>query len=334
MKIFSPLINLFKGIQRRVEPVSDDDIYDICCSGFNGDKDALTSLRDLSDSGNIIATGYLAVLLFRSHIFKDKIRAEILISRVIPRLRLAMYPSRHSEFIQGIYYAEVSERGVSGDHGRSLNAIKFLLLAANRGLEMAQNALGLSYQYGSGVIENKEEAVVWYLKAACQGFSGAQNNLGYCYEHAEGIALDATEAVKWYSLSSQQGYALAQANLGYCHQYGIGLPVNHKEAVRLFRLAAEQGLPNAQNDLGNPYIRHKLPDGIFKKNATFIGRLFSTILGYCYQNAQGVPLSTFKAVKLYRLAAEQNYSIAQSNLGYWLTYFIDFAQIILFLSLQ
>ena len=49
---------------------------------------------------------------------------------------------------------------------------------AERGLAFAQVNLGLMYDTGYGVPENKAEAVRWYRLAAEQGNAVAQYNLG------------------------------------------------------------------------------------------------------------------------------------------------------------
>ena len=75
-----------------------------------------------------------------------------------------------------------------------------------------------------------------------QGFSDAQNNLGVCYDCGEGIEQDKTEAVKWYRKAAEQGNAGGQLNLGLCYEKGEGVKPDKTEAIKWLRKAAEQDI--------------------------------------------------------------------------------------------
>lgn len=101
--------------------------------------------------------------------------------------------------------------------------------------------------------EDYAEAVKWYRKAAEQGLAVAQNDLGVCYENGEGVPQDYAEAVKWYRKAAEQGNVEAQSNLGNCYQLGNGVTQDFAEAAKWHRKAAEQGNVEAQLFLGNYY---------------------------------------------------------------------------------
>ncbi|RJX18195.1 MAG: sel1 repeat family protein [Desulforudis sp.] len=124
---------------------------------------------------------------------------------------------------------------------------------AERGDTYAQMCLGLAYEKGEGVEQNKHEAVKWYRKAAEQGLATAQNNLGWLYERGKGVKQNKAEAVKWYRKAAKQGLATAQNNLGWVYESGEGVKQNKAEAVKWYRKAAKQGLATAQNSLGHAY---------------------------------------------------------------------------------
>ncbi|WP_277870245.1 tetratricopeptide repeat protein, partial [Vibrio breoganii] len=65
------------------------------------------------------------------------------------------------------------------------------------------------YQTGTGVIENRKEAVRWYEKAANQGNAFAQGKLGWMYETGTGVIENHKEAVRWYEKAANQGNAQA-----------------------------------------------------------------------------------------------------------------------------
>ena len=67
------------------------------------------------------------------------------------------------------------------NQGDYATALKEFRVFANRGLDRAQNNLGVMYDKGQGVTQDYKEAVKWYRKAAEQGIAPAQMNLGRMY---------------------------------------------------------------------------------------------------------------------------------------------------------
>ena len=165
-------------------------------------------------------------------------------------------------------------------------AVKWFRKAAEQGHVEAQYSLGTCYHEGEGVAEDKVTAVWWYRKAAEQGHAEAQNNLGWCYTLGDGVAEDKVEAVWWYRKAAEQGHAEAQYRLGMCYDNGDGVAEDKVEAVEWYRKAAEQGYARAQYDLG-----------------------------WCYYDGEGVAEDKVEAVKWFRKAAKQGYARAQYRLG-------------------
>ncbi|MBR4985961.1 MAG: sel1 repeat family protein, partial [Proteobacteria bacterium] len=71
----------------------------------------------------------------------------------------------------------------------------------------AQYSLGLLYQKGEGVAQDKAQAAEWYRKAAEQGLGVAQYSLGLLYQKGEGVAQDKAQAVEWIRKAAEQGYS-------------------------------------------------------------------------------------------------------------------------------
>ena len=96
-----------------------------------------------------------------------------------------------------------------------------------------------------------EEAAVLFRKGAEQGSAEAQFNIGLMYDNGQGVTEDRKEAAKWYLKSAQQGYASAQINLGKLYIKGDGVPYDYQQAVKWFSKAAEQGSEeaNRQKDM-------------------------------------------------------------------------------------
>ena len=121
-----------------------------------------------------------------------------------------------------------------------VEALSYFRKSAERGYTAAHIQLGLCYDYGNGVKENKKEAVKWYRKAAEQGEAVAQNILGICYADGRGVAKNYKEAVKWFRKAAEQGFAAGQRELGLCYVHGRGVAKDQAEALKWLRKAAEQ----------------------------------------------------------------------------------------------
>ena len=79
---------------------------------------------------------------------------------------------------------------------------------------LAQFNLGNAYYDGTGVPQNKTEAVKWFRLAAAQGNDIAQYQLGFMYFEGEGVPEDFVQAYKWWNLAAAAGIANAKKNKG------------------------------------------------------------------------------------------------------------------------
>jgi TPR repeat protein len=79
------------------------------------------------------------------------------------------------------------------------------------------------YDYGTGVTQDKQQAVYWYRKAAEQGHAGAQGNLAWMYQFGEGVAQDDEQAIYWYRKSAEQGNTISQSNLDKMLDNGVSV---------------------------------------------------------------------------------------------------------------
>lgn len=69
----------------------------------------------------------------------------------------------------------------------------------------AQNALGLRYATGEGVVLNETEAVRWFTKAAEQGNVPSQSKLGAIYYSGRGVRQDPSQAYFWIVVARASG---------------------------------------------------------------------------------------------------------------------------------
>jgi hypothetical protein len=141
--------------------------------------------------------------------------------------------------------------GVCGPAGAGTNAVAETRAAnditlrwrAEQGEATAQNNLGVCYLAGTGVKQDKAEALKWFHKSAEQGDAKAQFNLGVCYRKGEGLAVDMTQAALWFRRAAEQGLAAAQFNLGMCYLGGVGVREDLATAYQWFYLAGVFGMP-------------------------------------------------------------------------------------------
>ena len=126
-----------------------------------------------------------------------------------------------------------------------------LKVKANEGDVLAQYYLALEYLKDNNAFKDSVEAVKWLKKAAEKGHPGAQNVLGLAYERGwGGLKKDDKEALKLYQKAANQNHAGGQYSLGLFYYKGLGgLEKNEEEAYKLFKKAADKGHPLAKKKI-------------------------------------------------------------------------------------
>lgn len=104
--------------------------------------------------------------------------------------------NRHQPQLQTVL---ASSRPPKSDPGPAVETatLSQLRQMADNGDAAAQNALGLRYATGDGVVLNEQEAVRWFIKAAEQGNVAAQSKLGSIYYSGRGVPQDPNRAYFW-----------------------------------------------------------------------------------------------------------------------------------------
>jgi TPR repeat protein len=164
-------------------------------------------------------------------------------------------------------------------------AYVYMRASAERGLDTAQNKLGIMYENGRGVEQNYQQAVYWYQKAAKQGFVSAQKKIAIMYQEGRGTAQDYQQAYYWYKKIATKGDKYAQNSLAIIYEDGQGVEQNYQQAVYWYKKAAKQGLDYAQQKLG-----------------------------YMYQKGRGVEQDSQQSESWYQKSAEQGNHLAMSGL--------------------
>src|SRR5258706_636075 len=88
---------------------------------------------------------------------------------------------------------------------------KALIAKADGGDTNAQFSVGSAYDTGKGAPRSGENAIKYYLMAAERGHVEAQNSVGSGLQAEKRY----TEALPWYERASAQGHPLATNNLAY-----------------------------------------------------------------------------------------------------------------------
>lgn len=76
-----------------------------------------------------------------------------------------------------LHVAEILYQKAAEDSTYYAHAVPFLIGAANKGLPLAQNALGVALRNGLGVQQDRVEAWKWFMLSARQGIELAKKNM-------------------------------------------------------------------------------------------------------------------------------------------------------------
>lgn len=131
-------------------------------------------------------------------------------AEALPALRRAAQAGHtDSQYYLGTLY--MAGRGVAVDADE---AADWFRLASLRGHPKAQYFLGGMYSGGFESLRRDDgRAAELYLRAAEQGLAAAQFRLGVVYESGRGVREDRREALRWYTLAARQGHDDARAAL-------------------------------------------------------------------------------------------------------------------------
>jgi TPR repeat protein len=165
-------------------------------------------------------------------------------------------------------------------------------------------------------------------KAALCGDAGAQWTLGGFYACGDfGLPQDTAEAAKWYRKAAEQDYRPAQLNFGVCLAKGQGVEQNVVEGYMWVISARRPGGPGSGHwvidaahqkliELKAHMTEQQIAEAWGMAAAISGDTLAQWTLGGLYARGEcGLPQDYAEAAKWYRKAAEQNYVLAQVDLG-------------------
>jgi len=246
--------------------------------------------------------------------------------RIMTCLRVSCFPALFIICVAGLVTAvtavdaeAASTKGAVSTTRTSRTAVEARNLRwAEQGNAAAQYNLGLMYDQGKGVKQDRAEAARWYRRAAEQGILFAQYNLGALYDKGEGVKQNHMEAAEWYLRAAEQGHVDAQYSLGLIYSEGRGVKQDYTEASRWCRKAAEQKHAAAQFLLADIYSRgNNDAEAVewYRRMAQQGKARAQHDLAVMYANGRGVERDYAEAVKWWRQAAMQGEPKAQLSLG-------------------
>jgi len=140
----------------------------------------------------------------------------------------------------------------AAEKGDFVQAVAIWQPLAEAGDPRAETYLGMMYDNGYGVPQDREQAFYWYQRAADSGYAQAQYHVGFMYNHGFGTQRSQSEALKWYRLAADQGDVRAQYNLGKLYAHGLVVDRDLVTAHMWFEIASRERTsvwPLASRDL-------------------------------------------------------------------------------------
>ena len=143
--------------------------------------------------------------------------------------------------------------------------------AADAGNAVGEYIVGVLFERGWGVPQDKRAAASWFARAAEHGHKpavaalrslalegvpealptlrllaevgdvDAQLSISYLYTIGKGVARDYTAALLWARRAADAGNAIGEFNVGVLFDNGLGVPQDKRAAASWFARAAERG---------------------------------------------------------------------------------------------
>ncbi len=194
--------------------------------------------------------------------------------------------------------------------------------AAELGLPVAMNNIGLMFYEGNGVEQDYARAMEWFKKAAELGYPEAMYNIGWMFYEGNGVEQDYARAMEWFKKAAELGYPVAMNNIGLMFYDGNGVEQDYARAMEWFKKAAELGLPVAMSNIGWMFcdgngVEQDYARAMewFKKAAELGYPAAMHNIGWMFEKGNGVEQDYARAMEWFKKAAELGYPAAMNNIG-------------------
>lgn len=107
------------------------------------------------------------------------------------------------------------------------------------GAAEAMFVLGLAYDHGRGVEEDKKKAAEYYRRGADMGNADCMNNLGCMYLEGENVPQDKKKGFELCLKAANLGNGYAMRTVGRCYQFENGVGYDMKKAIYWYEKALE-----------------------------------------------------------------------------------------------
>lgn len=135
--------------------------------------------------------------------------------------------------------------------GRFAEAYQAWSASAAAGDGRAARFIGVMYDTGEGVLQNRDRALAWYRRAADLGDPVGMFNVAVLYDSGNGLPRDAAEAARWYSRAARLHDGRAEYDLALMYSAGDGVARDPAEARRLFAASARDGISAGAQRVSN-----------------------------------------------------------------------------------
>ncbi len=136
--------------------------------------------------------------------------------------------------------------GLAGTEKHIGKALEHALKGANAGNLDSANLVGLFYQFGFGLNQDKIAAAGWFNFAAQYDHPAGISNYGQCYEVGQGVKPDIKIAVQYYAQAAKLNDPSGCLYLARCYMDGRGTDKNLSFAYINFARAVNLGLKEAE----------------------------------------------------------------------------------------
>jgi TPR repeat protein len=142
------------------------------------------------------------------------------------------------------FKAESLTRSLAEKYAKELRW--FLSVAEVGDGDVLLNVANIYSSTGGGVPQDSKEALRWYLLAADKGNEETLCFMGKLYETGDGVDQDFSEAIRWYQLAAERGNAGAMFNIALMYTRNQGVTIDPRELYFWFSLCSTCPLPELQ----------------------------------------------------------------------------------------
>lgn len=183
------------------------------------------------------------------------------------------------------------------------NALKYHLLAAEKGDADSMNDLGFIYSR-NGPHYDAGKAYFWYHKGVKAGSIDAMNGFGICHLNGIGVKQNIDQAIRWYERAAEYGNGRAHANLADLYLDGIWVQQNLDKALKHYQQAEQLDFPSYGRHAYVLFLKEDYKPAIdyYKASAKEGDGQSAYNLATMYELGQGCRPDIHKALSFYHQA--------------------------------